>query len=139
MEFHSGIGGAATFVRAGGTNVVELAITNWNFDPKVDIVPFRNSKTGNYSKKEATYHDADGSMTFDFDFDDNPFATPVSLSEGDNITDVKLFLGPSGTNSTLFWLIPSAIVTGTPQTLEVDGKIGTVVNFTADGAWTPPA
>jgi hypothetical protein len=138
MTFHSGIGGAAVFTPAGATNVVELAITAWNFDPKVDMVSFKNSKTGKYAKKEATYHDADGSMTFDFDFDANPFATPTSLNEGDNITNVKLFLGPTGTNSTSFWLIPSAIVVGTPQTLEVDGKIGTVCNFTADGAWTPP-
>jgi hypothetical protein len=139
MTFHSGKGGTATFTPAGGgTSVVELPITNWSVDPKTEMVNFRNSKTGNYSKKEATFKDCDFTIGLDYDFDGSVFAAPISLNEGDVLTGVHLYLGPTGTTSTSFWLFPSAIVLGTPQTLEVDGKIGTTINCTADGTWTPP-
>lgn len=135
MTFHSGKGGTATI--ASGTSTVELPVTNWSVDPKTDMAQFKNSKTGNYAKKESTFQDCDFTIGFDYDFDANVFAVPLSLDPGDKLTDVKLYLN-GGTSGTAFWAFPSAIITGTPQSLEVDGKIATTLNATADGAWTKP-
>lgn len=135
MELHSGKTGTVTI--ASGTSTVELPITNWNVDPTTEIVNFRNSKTGNYSVKESTFKDCTFSVAFDHDFDENPFAAPLSLDPGDELTNVKLFLN-GGTSGTSFWLFPSAIVVGTPQTLEIEGKINTTINAEANGAWTKP-
>jgi hypothetical protein len=131
MTFHSGKGGTALI------NATELPITDWSVDPTTEIVNFRNSKTGNYSKKESTFKDCDFSITLDHDFDANPFAAPLALVPGQTLTNVKLVLN-GGSVGTSFWLFPSAIVKGTPQTLEIEGKIKTVINCTADGTWTSP-
>jgi hypothetical protein len=136
MELHSGKDGAATL--ASGTNTISLPITGWSVDPTTEIVRFRNSKTGNYSVKEGTFLDCTFSITIDHDFDENPFASPVSLAPGLLLTDVNLFLN-GGTNGTSFWDFPEAITVGTPQTLEIEGKIVTTINAEASGAWNPPA
>src|SRR4051794_39671787 len=125
MTFHSGVGGTATI---GGT---ELPVTDWSTDPTVEIVPFRNSKTGSFSVKEATYKDANFSIGVDYDFDSNPFAVAGGITIGTILSTVKLPLRGAGTGGTApFWLFPSAIVVSTPQRLEVNGRVTTTFNIT---------
>jgi hypothetical protein len=134
MTFHSGVGGTAT---VGGA---ELPVTDWNTDPSVEIVQFRNSKTGGYSVKEATYKDANFSVGVDYDFDANPFGIAGGLTIGTILSNVKLFLRGAGTNPAAqpYWLFPSAIVVSTPQRLVVNGNITTTFNFTASGTFSYP-
>lgn len=136
MTLHSGKGGTATI--ANGTNTVELPVTGWNVDPTTEIQRFRNSKTGNYSVKENTFKDCTFSIRTDLDFDGSIFLTAgLNIQPGDLLTNVKLFLN-GGSSGTGFWLFSSAIVVGTPQSLEVDGRIETTINGEASGSWTKP-
>jgi hypothetical protein len=131
MTFHSGIRATATI--GGTTN--ELPITKWSVTPKVDIVQFRNSKTGKFSLKEATFYDCDFSITVDRDFDANPFDAPFGLIVGATITGTHLYVHGS---ADIFWLFPSAIVVGTPNETEVDGKESLTFDFTAAGTFSYP-
>lgn len=128
-EFHSGKGGTAT------VDGHELAVTVWDNNPATELARFRNSKTGNFTKKENTFQDSVFSITLDFDFLDNVFDSPVNVDIGAFLSQVKLYLhGTSG----LYWHYPSAIVVSTPQRLEIDGRINTVINCEADGAFGRP-
>jgi hypothetical protein len=129
--FHSGKTGTGT------VNGVEVALTDWAVDPSATIVQFINSKTGNYPKREATFRDLTGNFGIDVDFDSNIFATPISILPGTTVTNIKLIL-TGGTGGTLYWSIASAVIQGTPQSLSVDGKIITRVNFATDGPVTAP-
>jgi hypothetical protein len=126
MTNHSGKDGTATI------NGAEIPLTGWSVNPTSDIVGFRNSKTGKFTKRETTFKDLTFSIDLDFDFDANPFAVGVGLIPGAALTNVKLYLnGVAG----LFHNIPEAIVTGTPQSLTVEGKIITRVNGVTNGTY----
>lgn len=126
-EFHAGNQGTATI------NGVELAVMSWNVAPVVELARFRNSKTAGFTKKEATWKDATFTITVEYDFLANPFAV---LPAATTVTNVKLYLrGTSGP----YWLFPSAIVVGDPQSVDVDGKIGTSFSLEADGTFARPA
>lgn len=134
MTFHSGVGGTATI---GGT---ELPVTDWSVDPTVEIVPFRNSKTGSYSVKEATYKDVNASIGVDYDFDSSPYSVAGGITIGTVLSNVKLHLRGAGSGGTSpFWNLPSAIVVSTPQRLEVNGRIVTTINVTGSGSFTYPS
>jgi hypothetical protein len=135
MTFHSGTGGTVTI---GG---VELPVTSWSVDPSVEIVPFRNSKSGGYSIKEPTYKDANFTVEVDFDYDANPFAVAGGLTIGTTVSAVKLFLRGAGTVPTAqpYWSFPSAIIVSTPQRNETNGRLTTTFNMTANGAFTYPS
>jgi len=129
-DFRSGKTGTATI------NGTELAVTDWSVTPGVEIVRFRNSRTGTYDQKEGTFRDASGTISFDYDFDQSPWGAPLSLEEGDTVTNVRLYLnGTSGP----YWEFPSAVITGTPQSLSTAGKITTSINFENSGVFTRPA
>jgi hypothetical protein len=129
MTFHSGKTGTGT------VNGTEVPLTDWAVDSSATIVQFINSKTGNYPKREATFRDLTGNFGIDFDFDANLFASPLSILAGVTVTNIKLYLnGTAG----LYWGIASAVIQGTPQSLSVDGKIITRVNFATDGTVTAP-
>lgn len=134
MTFHSGTGGTATY---GGQ---ELPVTSWGVDPSVEIVEFRNSKTGGYSKLEATYKTCPFTIELDYDFDQNPFAIGAGLTIGTVVVNVKLFLRGAGTNPSAqpFWSFPSAVVVSTPQRNETNGRVTTTINLRNDGAFTYP-
>jgi hypothetical protein len=124
--FHAGNTGTVTI---GAT---ELAVTGWAVDPSAEVARFRNSKTGGYTAKEVTWKEATFTIDVDYDFDANPFTT---LGFGTNVTNVKLYL--HGATSP-FWNFPKAIVVGTPQRTEVDGKITTTFNLENDGTFSTP-
>lgn len=129
--FHSGKGGTAT------VNGTELAVTDWSVDPSTEIARFRNSKTGNFTKKETTFKEATLTITVDYDFDANPFS---SLPLGTTVTNVKLYLQGGGAGgSGGFWDFPSAIVVSTPQSVAVNGNIQTSFNLENDGTFSAPA
>lgn len=133
MDFHSGIGGTATI------NGTELPVTGWDVDPSIEIVNFRNSKTDEFSVKEGTFKDATFTIRFDWDFDDNPFAAPIDVDLGTVLTNVRLWLRGGGAGGTgNYWHFPLAIATGTPQSLETEGKITTSINATNSGAFGRP-
>lgn len=125
--FHAGNQGTAT------VNGVELSVTDWSVNPAVELARFRNSKTAGFTRKEKTWSDATFSITVDFDFDLNPFAT---LPLGTTVTNVRLYI--RGTSSQ-FWSFPSAVVVSTPQSVNVDGKIQTSFSLENDGSFVAPA
>lgn len=132
MQFHSGKGGTVTI---GGT---ELPITEWSVDPSVEIQRFHNSKTGDFAVKEGTFKDCPFTITLDFDLDENPFQTPITVQAGEEISTVKLILPPDAATGK-FWLFPVAVVVGTPQSLAVEGKITTTINCENSGTFSYPA
>lgn len=126
----SGFTGTATI------NGTELPVTDWSVSPSATILQFMNSLTGKHARKSATFEDASFSISFDWDDSNNPFASPLTITQGATITNVKLLLdGPTGA---LYWSFPSAIVSGTPQSLQRAGKITTTLNCTADGTFAAP-
>lgn len=135
MDFQSGIDGKA-FVGAS-----ELAIIGWTTNPTSEVQRFRNSKTGRFTLKEPTFKDVTGTVTIEHDFDDPIFELGTPIEAGEFIEDVKLYLRKNDTAPLAtepYWSFPSMLVTSTPQSLEVDGKIQTSFNFEGDGEFGTP-
>lgn len=134
-DFHSGKDGTA-FVGAN-----EMAVTGWSMNPTTEIQRFRNSLTNGATRKEVTFSDGTGTITVDHDFEDSPFEAPISIAVGSRLTDVKLYLRKSdgaAFDTEPYWDLPIILVTGTPQSLEVEGKIQTTFNFEVDGDFGYP-
>lgn len=128
-NWKSGRTGTATI------NGNEVALINWNINSTVDIVMFKNSRSGRFPKREGTFFDATVSFSVDYDFDAGIFESPISVVSGAILTNVKLFL-TGGTSGTKFHLFPLLLVQGTPQSLQIDGKIATSVNCVIDGTYS---
>jgi hypothetical protein len=131
--FHSGAFGTAAL----GTN--ELSVTGWAVQPTAQLVEFKNSKSGGYVLREATFKDCTVSIDVDFDFGNNPFQTPYSIQPGTTLTNVMLYLYQSaaGALNGLAWTFGSLVVESTPQKLQVDGKITTRFTAKGNGSYTP--
>jgi hypothetical protein len=130
--FYSGFYGTAAL---GGS---ELPITQWIVQPTVELTPFKNSKSGGFIIREATFQDCAVEIDIDFDFGNNPFASSQSINVGAVLNNVKLYLHQSsaGTLDGLAWGFSSLIVDGTPQQLVVDGKITTKILCKGSGSFT---
>jgi hypothetical protein len=133
--FHSGSFGTAAL----GTN--ELSVTSWSVQPTAQLTEFKNSKSGGYVLREATFKDCSVSIDVDFDFGNNPFQTPYSIAPGSTLTNVKLFLYQSaaGQLDGLAWTFSSLVVDSAPQSLQVDGRIATRFTAKGNGSYTPAA
>lgn len=147
MQFRSGKLGTATINGNGVSN--EIPLISWDVEPSVDIVMFRNSKTGNFPYREATFFDATVSLVLDVDFDAYPFAAPTNLYVGQLLSPVFLYLRQPAGPSTFggdFWRFPKVgapasaglIVQSTPMSLSIDGKVGTSVTCVASGPFQYP-
>jgi hypothetical protein len=132
--FHSGFGGTAA---VGGN---ELPVTSWEVQPSVELTQFRNSRSGGFVLREATYKDCLVSIQLDYDFGNNPFAAPTAIVVGATLSNVNLYLHQSsaGALNGSYWNFASLIVEGTPQQLVVDGKITTKVMCRGNGSFTYP-
>ena len=132
--FHSGSFGTAAI----GSN--ELSITGWEVQPTAQLVEFKNSKSGGYVLREATFKDCAVVLQLEYDFGNDPFASPYSIGVGVTLSSVNLFLHQSGA-STLDgpkWAFTSLVVDTTPQSLQIDGKITTRVTAKGNGSFTTP-
>ena len=131
--FHSGAFGTAAL----GTN--ELSVVGWSVQPTAQLVEFKNSKSGGYVLREATFKDCSVTIDADFDFGNNPFQTPYSIQPGTTLTNVKLCLhqSASGQLDGLAWTFSSLVVDSTPQKLQVDGRITTRFTAKGNGSYTP--
>ncbi|MGD0462163.1 MAG: hypothetical protein ABSB74_06720 [Tepidisphaeraceae bacterium] len=107
--------------------------------PTAQLVEFKNSKSGGYVLREATFKDCSVAIELDFDFGNNPFQTPYSIQPGTTLTNVKLCLHESaaGVLDGLAWTFSSLVVDSTPQSLKVDGKITTRFTAKGNGSYTP--
>jgi hypothetical protein len=133
-QFYSGVGGTASI----GTPPVELTITDWEVRPSAQLTRFRNSKSGPYDIVEANWLSATVTISIEFDFGNNPFAT---IQVGSRLTNVALYLHQSapGQLDGPAWTFGSLIVTSTPQTLPMTGKsIVTQVSCVNDGPFSYP-
>jgi hypothetical protein len=129
MTFTSGKDGKAT------VNGTELPITRWNAAPALELVDFRNSKTGSFTDFEDTFKDLRVTIEVDWDVDQQPFAAPFGLLLGALLTNVKLYVkGLTGP----FWSLPSAKVVNTPQSVEVAGRVTTSFEIRAKGSFKSP-
>jgi hypothetical protein len=136
-QFYSGVGGTVSV----GSPAVELPITDWEVRPSAQITRFRNSLTGPYDVVEANWLSAAVTISIEYDFNNNPFQAPAAIQIGTLLTNVKLYLHQSapGQLDGSAWVFPSLLVTGTPQTLPLDGK-NIVTKFTCvnDGPFSYP-
>jgi hypothetical protein len=132
--FHSGSFGTAAL----GTN--ELSVTAWEVQPTAQLVEFKNSKSGGYVLREATFKDCSVTITIDYDFGNDPFSAPYSIAPGATLTNVNLCLhqSTSGALDGPKWNFTSLVVDGTPQTLQVDGRISTRITSKGNGSYTAP-
>jgi hypothetical protein len=133
--FHSGSSGTAAL----GSN--EISITGWEVHPTAQLVEFKNSRSGGFVLREATFKDCSVTIDADFDFGNNPFQTPYSIQPGTTLTNVILCLhqSTSGALDGPAWTFASLVVDSTPQKLQVDGKITTRFTAKGNGSYTPPA
>ncbi|MGA2584768.1 MAG: hypothetical protein ABSG31_15940 [Tepidisphaeraceae bacterium] len=133
--FYSGFYGTAA---VGGN---ELPIINWEVQPTVELQQFKNSKSGGFIIREATYQDCVVTIQIDYDFGNNPFAAPTTLTAGSTITNVNLYLhqtAPGALNGS-YWSFSSLIIESTPQQLVVDGKITTKIMCKGNGSFAYPS
>jgi hypothetical protein len=132
--FHSGFYGTAA------VNGTELPIVKWEVQPIVQLTQFRNSRSGGFIIREATFQDCAVEIDVDFDFGNNPFASPLSLTVGTTLSNVRLYLYQStaGAMDGPFWNFSSLIVDGTPQQLVVSGNITTKIQCKGSGAFAYP-
>jgi hypothetical protein len=132
--FHSGSFGTAAL----GTN--ELSVTGWEVQPTAQLVEFKNSKSGGYVLREATFKDCSVTIQIDYDFGNDPFSSPYSLAPGATLTNVVLCLHQTaaGALDGPNWSFTSLVVDGTPQQLQVDGRITTRVTAKGNGSYTAP-
>lgn len=132
--FHSGAFGTAAI----GTS--ELPITGWEVQPTAELQQFKNSKSGGYVLREATFQDCSVMVLMDYDFANSPFSMPYAIAVGTTLTNVNLFLNQSvsGAMDGSHWTFTSLIVDSTPQQLVVDGKITTKVMCKGNGSFTYP-
>lgn len=132
MTFHSGLTGTVT------VNGTELPIKNWSVNPDVREAATDNSKSGGFILRESSGgKTCQFSFQHDFDFDANPFASPINLVIGQKITNTKLFLnGTAG----LFWNFPSAVVRSTPMNLQHSGTdmLDSTTTCDSDGTFAYP-
>ena len=87
-QFYSGVGGTASI----GQPPVELTITDWEVRPSAQLTRFRNSKSGPYDIVEANWLSATVTISIEYDFGNNPFAT---IQVGSQLTNVALYLHQS--------------------------------------------
>jgi hypothetical protein len=126
MTFHTGQSG---FALLGSTG---LPLLHWQVQPTAELIEFRNSKSGATPIRDSSFTDAIVSFQIDFDFDANPYA---SITAGATLSSVKLYLlGPAGD----YWDLPSLVIEGCPQQLDVNGQIVTRVNCRIDGPFGYP-
>ena len=132
--FHAGNFGNAAL----GSN--PLAITAWDVQTPTKLVEFKNSQSGGYVLREATFKDCAVMIDVDFDFGNNPFDSPFSLSSGITLTNVVLCLHQSTYNSLdgFKWQFGSLVTDNTPQKLDIDGKITTRFSAKGNGSYTYP-
>jgi hypothetical protein len=137
MTFKSGRFGRVTI---GSGTPTELPTISWNVNPSASIIPFRNTRTGRHTLREATFFDCTVEVVIDYDHDANPFATPPNLTAGATITNVFLYVnGGSGASpSGDKWDFPSMIVQGTPTECSVEGKMGVRVSLVPNGLFKYP-
>jgi hypothetical protein len=115
----------------------EVALTRWRINPTTETVRFRNSHTSKFSKVEQTFYELTGTIEVDYDQDAPLSGSPTNVVVGALLTNVKLITA-GGTAGTNFWLIPSALVTSTPQELVIDGKTTTSFDFINNGTFSYP-
>lgn len=132
----SGFTGTAV-ITSPGASAVELPIVGWTVGASIEVLSYKNSLTGNHSSKATTYSDSTFSLNYDWDDSNQPFASgTLNIVPGTVLTNVKLLL--DGTAGTRFWNYPSAIVTGTPQSVVREGKITGSIQCVANGQWAAP-
>ncbi len=136
--YHSGKNAKAWVGTATATVAGDLDLISWSVAPRVTVVDFKTSQTGNFSEKETTFLDCDFTIVTEQNFSASAFGTGaaggLSIIGGGTIA-AKLFL--SGTSGA-YWGFPQAVLVGNPQQVAIEGKFGTQFNFQNSGAWTEP-
>lgn len=129
-NYYAGNNGAATI------NGTALDLVRWSVNPTATVVAFINSLTGKHPARLPTFDDG-GRFTVVVDFNQTtyPFSGSFSIRPGSILTNVLLYIN-LGAN--LKWQFPSAIVEGTPEELELAGKVMTSIVCLADGPYAPP-
>jgi hypothetical protein len=132
--FYSGFLGTGSI----GTN--EFSTTKWSVNPTAKLVPFRNSKSGGYTIYQSTFKDADVTIETDYDFGNDIFAAPYGIFPGVTLTNVNLYLHQtaSGQLNGPVWNFTNIVVSASPQSLDVDGKIVTRIVGKGSGSYTAP-
>ena len=135
VTYHSGKN--AKFFAGTQSASSELSLVSAEIKTQSEIVKFRTSKTGNFTLKEQTFYDADLTVKVEWDFTANPFLPAngaLSMLQGGTMA-ARLYLngvlGP-------YWDFPQAWVKGNPQNVEIEGKIQTTVQLTANGTFIEP-
>jgi hypothetical protein len=133
--FYAGNFGTAAL----GTN--EFSCTSWSVRPTAELVTFKNSRSGGYVLRQATFKDVAVMIAMDFDFANNPYQSPYGMGPGLLFTNVLLFLHESGASTLdgIKWTFSSLVSDDAPQSLNVDGKIATSFSLKGNGSYTLPA
>lgn len=126
LDLRSGINGAAL---CGST---ELPTISWSFNPIAKTVDFENSLSGGYDLTAATFKAGTGTIVFDVNFLAPAFGAPINLYPGMTLTNVHLYSDKTQLSG---WNCPSVVVTSTPTSVQISGKIGQSFSFKTNGAY----
>jgi hypothetical protein len=119
-------------VRLNGTT---YTARKWTVTPTVEELDITNFEGAGYADRIAGIYDAEIMVEADWDSANNNFDNPPSIVVGTILLNVVLYLNDT---SGPFWSFPSALITTTPNTADVRGKVE--LNFTAKtkGTFTYP-
>jgi hypothetical protein len=120
-------------VRIGAT---VYTARRWNVNPTAEELDITNFEGAGFADRISGIVDAEITVDADWDSAASNFANPPNIVTGQTLLNVKLFLNDT---TGAFWNFPSVLVTTTPVTAEVRGKVE--VSFTAKskGIFTYPA
>lgn len=124
--FQSGFNGTAVL------QGYELPVISWSISPTVELVTFKNSRSGPWVLRASTFKDASGTIEIDYDFANPLYSTNgPAITVSSVITNMQLFLHQTsrGNLDGSYWNVLSAIVDGEPQRLMNDGKITTSISW----------
>lgn len=131
MAYQSGKEGKVTV----GANT--LHVRGWSFDDQVEPLDVTDTGDAGFRTHVAGLRVGRGELTLDYD----EAAPPGASSQGGWIvgavlTGIELHIGTVGGPDKI--TIAEALVTGTPFTSTVEGKISITIPFVTNGSYTMP-
>jgi len=111
-----------------------LKVKGWEIDPGSDLQENTHSGTAGYKTFNAGNLGLTGTITMEWDAEDNPVDDPPNLVPGADVA-LELYLEDQ---AGFMWDIPSALIRNTPVAVRNGANVTITANFVSNGSWTPP-
>ncbi len=115
--------------------IYTLTAKKWQVTPKVDALDITNFEGNGFADWIGGIIECDGTVDFDWDSADDPYANPPSIFPGSIGGHLELFTSGLASPS---WDFPSILIVEVPQTGEVRGLLTGSMTFKSKGTFTLP-